>query len=320
MKNKYNRLICKEEYVKINGIDQYLYHKGASYDNPVILYLHGGPGTAESIILDSFQKKWEEIFTIIHWDQRGAGKTLMKNPDKYPTIDLMLQDLFEIVQYLKEKYSKKKVIIFGHSWGTILGSIFIKRHPEDVEYYIGCGQVVSIDEGEEALYNKVKELAIQAYDKKTLKILDDLKNFLQDKSYNEFLGKFIKLNKIAVKYKLIDNNILLMLRSAIKSPIFRISDVFSLMKANKANKKTLEFVFNFDLRSEITKYEVPVYYVLGENDWQVPTIIAKKYFQAIDAPYKKIVLVPNAMHNAMIEQPELFFNELCAIKHDFECR
>jgi pimeloyl-ACP methyl ester carboxylesterase len=93
MKSKPKRLIFIEEYVSINGINQYLFHSGTKYDNPVMLFLYGGPGNAESLFAHAFQEKWEDIFTVVHWDQRGCGKTLTKNPDKYPTIDLMIKDL-----------------------------------------------------------------------------------------------------------------------------------------------------------------------------------------------------------------------------------
>lgn len=141
MKNKSGRLIYYEEYVQINGIDQYLFHAGVKYDNQVMLFLHGGPGFAESSLSYIFQEKWEEIFTVVHWDQRGVGKTLTRNPDKCPTIDLMLEDLLTVVRYLKKKYNKEKIIILGHSWGTVLGSLFIKKHPEEVAYYIGVGKL-----------------------------------------------------------------------------------------------------------------------------------------------------------------------------------
>ncbi|MCW9132409.1 alpha/beta hydrolase [Bacillus paramycoides] len=98
MKNKFKRLIYFEEYVPINDTNQYLFHSGTKYDNPVILYLHGGPGSVESLFAHAFQDRLEEIFTIVHWDQRGAGKTFIKNRDKYPTIDSMVKDLYEIIQ------------------------------------------------------------------------------------------------------------------------------------------------------------------------------------------------------------------------------
>lgn len=125
MKNKSEKLINIEEFVSVNDVNHYLFHSGTNYDNPVLLYLHGGPGSVESLFAHAFQDKLEEIFTIVHWDQRGAGKTLTKNPDKYPTIDVMLEDLYGIIQYLKQKYNKEKIVLLGRSWGTILGSIYI---------------------------------------------------------------------------------------------------------------------------------------------------------------------------------------------------
>ena len=113
MKNNTNKLIYFEEYIPINGISQYLFHCGTDYKNPVLLILHGGPGSAESIFSYTFQEKWENIFTVVHWDQRGAGKTLTENPDEdtFPTTEILLNDLKEICDYLKKKYNKKKIIL-----------------------------------------------------------------------------------------------------------------------------------------------------------------------------------------------------------------
>ena len=169
MKNKLKRKIYDEEYININGILQYLFHAGTDENNPVMLFLHGGPGSAESIFAYSFQEKWEEIYTVVHWDQRGAGKTLTKNPNSFPTMDLMLEDLYQIIQYLKARYNKGKIILLGHSWGSVLGSTFVLNHPEEVEYYIGVGQVVNMIENERVGYEKVKELIIEVDDKKVSK-------------------------------------------------------------------------------------------------------------------------------------------------------
>ncbi len=162
MNRKSQKLNFLEEYVPINGINQYLFHSGANHHNPVLLFLHGGPGSAESLFAHAFQEKWQDIFTVVHWDQRGAGKTLTQNPDQYPTIDLLLRDLLEIIQYLKQKYDKQKIILLGHSWGSVLGSTFIKKYPEEIAYYIGVGQVICMLENERVGYEKLKELIIPA--------------------------------------------------------------------------------------------------------------------------------------------------------------
>ncbi|GKX67579.1 alpha/beta fold hydrolase [Inconstantimicrobium mannanitabidum] len=315
MKNKCKRLIYINEYVSINGIEQFLFHLGTSYDNPVMLYLHGGPGSAESLLTGAFQEKWEEIYTVVHWDQRGAGKTLTQNPNKLPTIDLMLQDLYEVVQYLKKKYSKQKIVLLGHSWGSILGSLFIKKYPEDIAYYIGAAQVIDIVENEKVGYNKVKELIEQADDKRSLKKLEGIGEYPGNKIDfgKEFLKKCNVVRKLQGKYK-----IGLELRFSIwiamlKSPIFNFLDIISFIKIPKANENVLKFLVNFDLCNESLEYRVPIYYVLGGCDWQAPYIIAQNYFEQINAPYKKIYIIPNAGHFLMLDQPGLFFDTLSEI-------
>jgi pimeloyl-ACP methyl ester carboxylesterase len=315
LKNKSNRLIYFEEYVRINRIDQYLFHAGTKYDNPVILFLHGGPGFAESTLSYIFQEKWEELFTVVHWDQRGAGKTFTKNPDQCPTIDLLEEDLLEIIRYLKGKYHKQKIILFGHSWGTILGSIFVKKHPEEIAYYIGTGQVINMFENERVGYEKVKELALQANDKKSLRELEALGDYPGDNHGIAFKNKSAKLRAVQGRYNLAATGNTSAILALIKSPIFKLSDITALIKMDKPNNEVIEFWSKFDIRSESAEYKVPIYYILGENDWQTPHIISEEYFKKINAPCKKIYLIPNAGHMTMVDQPGLFFDTLVAIRN-----
>lgn len=313
MKNKLNRSIFFQEYVSINGINQYLFHCGTKQDNPVMLFLHGGPGSSEVLFAHAFQEKWEEIFTVIHWDQRGTGKTLTANPDKYPTIDLMLRDLLEVVQYLKNKYNKEKIIILGHSWGSVLGSIFVKKYPKEAAYYIGVGQVVGFLENERVGYKKVRELIMQAKDNKSLKKLESIGDYPGDKIDNDFMKKCGKVRSIQGKYNLAVKTDLSLFKTVLKSPVFKLSDASALIKGMKANEKVMEFLGTFDLRGESAEYKVPIYYILGSNDWQTPYVIAQEYFNTINAPSKGLYLIPDAGHMTMLDQPDLFFEALLEI-------
>lgn len=315
MKNRLGRAIYLDEYVSINGIEQFMFHLGTNNDNPVMLFLHGGPGSAESLFTRAFQEKWEEIYTVVHWDQRGAGKTMTKNPDKLPTIDLMLQDLLEVIHYLKKKYNKQKIVILGHSWGSVLGSIFIRKHPEEVAYYIGVGQVISMLENEQVGYNKVRELIEKADDKKSMKKLDSVGEYPGEKVVFDkaFLKKCNKVRKLQGKYQLGMKIDLAIWLTVFKSPIFRFSDIIAFMKVFKKNRKVHRFLGDFNLRNESLEYKVPIYYILGENDWQTPYTIAQKYFDEVNAPNKKIYILPNSGHMTMLDQPDLFFDALSEI-------
>src|SRR6185503_13119198 len=91
-------------YVSIGGIDQWVAIQGGDRANPVILYLHGGPGEAQSPFLDMF-KPWLADFTVVNWDQRGAGKTYEKNGDATPdvTLDREVADAIALTEYVLKK-------------------------------------------------------------------------------------------------------------------------------------------------------------------------------------------------------------------------
>ncbi len=306
------RPINLEEYVFINGIQHFFYHLGTSPDNPVLLFLHGGPGWAQSLFTTTFQEKWEEIYTVVHWDQRGAGKTLTKNPRERPTMEILLQDLFEIVQYLKKKYSQDKIVLLGHSWGSVLGSVFIQRYPEDIDYYIGVGQVIHMVENERVGYNKLKEMIEQSGDEKSLRTLETIGEYPGNRIVfdQEFLRKLRKVRKLQGQYQLAVKVGCSIMITAFKSPIFRVSDLIAAMKNSRANVHLYQYLGDFKLHTDGANYPMPIYYILGSNDWQTPYVIAEKYFEEIEAPHKALYIIPEAGHMTMMDQPRLFFETL----------
>ena len=128
-----------EEYVQINGINQYFLHY-PSTQRGVVIFLHGGPGTPTSAFAYNLMEHWD-FCSIVYYDQRGAGKTLKMNKAEASdlTIEAMLADLKDTVEYVKKKYQTDKVILLGQSWGSVLGTQYVLRYPEDIACYIGNG-------------------------------------------------------------------------------------------------------------------------------------------------------------------------------------
>ena len=315
LKKKPKKAVGIEEYVLINGIHQYLFHSGTTDENPVLLFLHGGPGSAASLFAHAFQDKWEELFTVVHWDQRGTGKTLTKNPQSYPTLDVLLHDVLEIVHYLKSRYHKQKIVLLGHSWGSVLGSLFIKGHPEEIAYYIGVGQVINKRASERLSYAKVKEAIVQANNQRDLKKLRALGDYPGEQLDTQWLKKSLQLRRLQGKYHLTAKSKDSPLKTIVSSPLFQFSDLAALIKGNKANKELMTFSGGFDLNAEPVEYQVPLYYIAGEHDWQTPVALTQDYVQRIKAPEKKVFIIPNAGHRPMIDQPALFLSLLRDIKN-----
>ena len=129
-------------FVAVGGIKQWITIRGQNRDNPVVLFLHGGPGTPTNLLDFPFAKAWTPTFTLVQWDQRGAGKTFGSGGTAATdmTIARMAQDGIELTQFLREHLQKDKIIIVGHSWGTILGIHMVKARPDLFYAYVGAGQ------------------------------------------------------------------------------------------------------------------------------------------------------------------------------------
>lgn len=191
------------EYVNINGIDQFLLHyNNMNSELPVLLFIHGGPGMSESTFSYAFQEGISDLYTVVHWDQRGSGKTLSKNKNIYPTIEELLDDLIQVVKYLKTKYLKEKIVILGHSFGSVLGSLYVLKHPEDVLYYIGAGQVISITENEKIGYEKLKELIVKTGNEKDLQKLRKIGDYPENNYNKPMIKKIQTIRILQGKYKI----------------------------------------------------------------------------------------------------------------------
>lgn len=309
------------EYVNINGIDQFLLHynnmNNINSERPVLLFIHGGPGMSEAIFSHAFQAGLSDLYTVVHWDQRGAGKTLSKNKNSYPTMDELLYDLLLVVKYLKAKYFKEKIVILGHSFGSVLGTLFVLKHPEDVLYYIGAGQVISIIENEKIGYEKLKELIIKAENKKDLEKLGKIGDYPENNYNKPMIKKIQKVRILQGKYK-VGMNFVPILKTLFKSPIFHISDLLSIVKGMNNNKQLWDYLFSHSLYEEPFDYEVPVYYIVGERDFQAPNTIAISYFNTINAPLKEYFTIEDAGHFMMLDKPESFAKAMAEICN-FNC-
>ena len=148
--------ISESSFVTLGGIPQWVEVRGADVSNPVLIALHGGPGMPETALLRHFNGALENVFTVVYWEQRGAGKSFSKTiaPESM-TIDRFVRDLDELVDRVRARLSKDKVVLLGHSWGSALGTLYAARYPQKVAAYIGTGQIGNLPASETASYEFV---------------------------------------------------------------------------------------------------------------------------------------------------------------------
>ncbi len=164
--------------VRIGGIDQWIEVRGQNVNNPILLFIHGGPGIAFIPMAGAFQSPWEKYFTVVQWDQRGAGKTYTSNDKELQrrTMDVsqMEQDTLDVVNYLRHRFKREKIFVLGHSWGSLLGLWLAHEHPELIYAYVGTGQAVNMEQNEEVGYQVALQQARDRHNEQAVKDLENI--------------------------------------------------------------------------------------------------------------------------------------------------
>lgn len=311
--------------VTINGIRQYLHIRGRELDNPVLLLLHGGPGSPMTAMLHSFQYAWEDSFTVVEWDQRQSGKTYFAN-DELAVADTLnfetvLEDAWQVTQYLQQRFGVKKIVLMGHSWGTVLGTALVQTYPDAFSCYIGVGQVTNLQNNEKMGYEEVLKRARAAGNAKDVSALAALDGYPGTAFSDVFCRQMSTLRKYQQKYGLAEvisfRNVMLVFASpyySIKEGLYFVKNTISLHRA------LFGYMFEeYDARRFGLTYQVPVYYIMGENDYQTPVPLARELFEELAAPEKKIFLIPNAGHFTMKDNPQAFNKALLGDIHERIC-
>ena len=266
----------KVESVELNGTELFFSINSEAVDKPVILYVHGGPGDACVPLTKKYNSELEDDFTFVNLEQRGSGLSYYPFPESEKgqlVIEDMVEDIYLFTLYLLERLNQKKLILMGHSWGSVLGLLFIQKYPEFVSYYVGIGQVV----------NMKKNIEYQ-------------RAFLKDKMpQNDFI------DQLDLEGNLFDSSLILTKKI--------VSFGGSVYGAKNYRQLTLPFIFSKDysLRNLIhrikgsnqsihyfwmelldidfescRRFEVPILFCEGKNDYHVSSDLVSKYAKTIE--------------------------------------
>jgi len=300
------------ETVEIGGIPQALYFRGEDVKNPVILFLHGGPGFPEMPYLHEFQYEWEAYFTIVHWDQRNTGKTFfLSDPEavlENLSFERALADAYEVAQYIRETLAKDKIIVLGYSWGTALGTALVQSYPQCFSAYIGLGQVVNMRDNERIGFEALLAAARLKGDCEAIKNIEALAPYPPSGPFNEsFVAKLMEVRKWQVEYGIATGNEIDSI--ALESPYYSPQEKEYLsVNILKYQLPLLKFLCDeYDVHRFFgSSYKMPVFIITGDRDYQTPHTLARSFFEEISAPYKAFFLIPNAGHGAMLDNKAEF--------------
>ena len=297
------------EKVRIGGIDQWVSIRGNDRRNPVLLMLHGGPGWVAMPTSWYFQRGWEEYFTVVQWDQRGAGKTYVANDPATvaPTMTRarMIADSEEMVAWLRKEFGKDKIFVMGQSWGSYLGLELAQRRPEWLHAYVGIGQLTNAPESERRGWAWTLQQAREDGNAEAVAELEALAPYAQGSTPVPLESLFKQRRWLNHYGGMVHNR-----RggdaeaAAIKlSPEYTDQDVAGIWKGNDFSMQhLLGEVLTLDM-SEVHELKVPLFLFEGRHDHNVSSEVAAQWFETVKAPSKQLVWFEQSAHEVMIEEP-----------------
>lgn len=297
------------EAVRIGGIDQWVSIRGADRRNPVLLMLHGGPGYPDLPLSWYFQRGWEEYFTVVQWDQRGAGKTYAANDSAAiaPTLTIprMVADAEEMVAWLRREFGRERIFVLGHSWGSFLGLTIAQRHPEWLHAYIGVGQAVDVPESERRGWRFAMARARAAGDTQAVRELASIAPYAAPgrpitRAALELQRKYLSRYGGAVRGRPGGAHEVAAMALA---PEYTDADLAALWTGNEVSEaRLLAEVANRDLTG-VTQLGCPLLLFEGRDDYNVSSSVAAEWFARVRAPEKRLVWFERSAHRVMNEEP-----------------
>jgi pimeloyl-ACP methyl ester carboxylesterase len=305
-------------FVVIGGIKQWVQIRGEDRHNPVLLFVHGGPG-GSTLAMSSGWRPWEKYFTVVQWDQRGTGRTYGASGEATAptmTLERMTQDGIELAEYLRIHLHKDRIILVGHSWGSFLGIHIVKQRPDLFLAYVGTGQVVGRATFETAFEITIAHLQTLAQSANNTEALAELAPIASQPTMNEGNRLVAEKWSKALALPPVDSFELAGPVAPPFMPDFSLLDWYNWRKGMTFSAKYLRGrdspMVQRDLASLGFEFPIPMVFIEGDADDITPSGPAEHYFKQIIAPQKEFVPVHGGDHFIPFDRPDQFLAELVA--------
>jgi len=290
------------EQATLSGSKQWILIRGSNINNPLLLFLHGGPGMPTMYLAHDFQRELERSFIVVQWDRRGAGKSFAAGmSSQRMTVSQEINDTLELIDQLRARFHQPKVYLVGFSYGTYLGILLAQRAPERLYAYVGIGQLACSEQENRAIQDTwIREQATRAHDREAFDELDGKKPFDRER----WLFKYrAEIHSATSWWPL--------LWSGLRSPEYTFQDIANVKKGVNFTARNFQYdVINGSILENVSVIQVPVYFFSGRFDYTDPTSCTMRLFQKITAPLKKIMWFDHSAHFVFLEEPSRFAAEM----------
>ncbi|MER7277666.1 alpha/beta hydrolase [Dactylosporangium sp. NPDC000244] len=306
--------VAEGRYVTIGGVEQWLQIRGEDRANPVLLVVHGGPGSPYSVFTPVL-REWERHFTVVHWDRRGAGRTLRRNGLRPEELDfeLMVEDGIEVAEHLRQYFGQERILLMAGSMGTIVGLPMVKRRPDLFCAYVGTDFYVNMVENERKGRVDTIERLRAAGNRRGVAALErldadprtwDVKSWGTRMQWSMGTDPTTGNAALTTLFKLL-----------LTKPDYSLADVSAWLKGfGKSRDLMFEQFMRWDARALGTSFDVPFFLFQGAHDVVTLTEPTVDYFAEVVAPQKELVLIDGASHFCAFSQPAQFLSALRTVR------
>lgn len=300
--------LSEKVFVEINGVTQGMFIVSRNAANPVLLFLHGGPGMPEFFLAERYPTGLEDDFTVVWWDQRGAGLSYRADidPDTM-TVDQIVADTHAVTHYLRDRFGHDKVYLMGHSGGSFFGILAAARAPELYHAYVGVAQMTYQLASEMAAYDYMLQAYREAGDAKMVRRLEGA----PPTPTGPLPGPYLALRDEAMHGLGVGTT--REMRSVVTgvfvpswlSRSYTLTEKVNLWRGKAFSARLLrDTMFATDLTRSVTALDLPVYFLHGQFDHTVSYPAARSFLDALEAPAKGFYTFEHSAHSPLFEEPE----------------
>jgi proline iminopeptidase len=295
--------IARWEHPSIGGVDQWVLLYGRSVHNPVLLFLSGGPGGSELENLMKFDRPLAGHFTLAVWEQRGSGKSYPSIDAAPLTVNRQVNDVTAVTDWLRHRFGVPKIYLLGHSYGSILGTLAVQRHPGRYYAYIGTGQMVAT-----IADDRIEYRALLGYAQRTgdTSLARQLRSWGEPPYYGQDVTRYTTMmGEVATKLE--SPHVSIQHASNFNPPEYGVLDKINTFRGfADAGPILYQDMQRIDLRRSVPALAVPVYFVSGKYDFNAAPSLVRQYFNLLQAPRKQFIIVGHAAHGVVWDQARWF--------------
>jgi pimeloyl-ACP methyl ester carboxylesterase len=299
--------ISERVTVDIGGVPQGMFIQSADPKNPVLLFLHGGPGMPGFVFNATHPTGLERHFTVVWWEQRGAGMSFSDDiPEGSMTIDQLIADTIEVTDYLRTRFDQDRIILLGHSWGSYLGIQVVAAAPDRFSAYVGMGQLVHQLRSEVLAHAYMLDAYRARGDLAMVRRLEAAPASMED----GLSPAYMRLRDEAMHGLGIGTTRnMTSVITGIFLPVWRsraytVMEKINIWRGKAWSRRLLwDDMVVTDLSTRFTDFDLPVYFFIGRYDYTTNQDMARSYFDKISAPAKGFYLFENSAHSPLFEEP-----------------